>query len=177
MGDICRSFLAKGDEVDKVKTLKAFLEALKANGVTYNTKRVDSRLKIQKLVYLAQIFGVSSIEYEFNRYLRGAYSEELAEDYYRIDNVKVSNEDIEMFLNDEKFRKLVKFVKGKSGRWLEIAVEIIETEKVVDDLMKKGLLNGNREDVLVNMISNRKLVKQTYVKSVLNELRSLGDNE
>jgi len=158
--------------VDKVKTLKALLEALKANGVTYNTKRVDSRLKIQKLVYLAQIFGVSNIEYEFNRYLRGAYSEKLAEDYYRIDNVKVSNEDIEMFLNDERFRKLVKFVKGKSGRWLEIAVEIIETEKVVEDMMNRGLLNGSREDVLVNMISNRKLVKQTYVKSVLNELRS-----
>jgi len=158
--------------MDKVKTLKTFLEALKANGIEYNTKRLDSRLKIQKLVYLAQFFGVSNIEYEFNRYLRGAYSEELAEDYFKIDSVEVSNEDIERFLNDERFMKLVKFVKGKSGRWLEIAVEIIETEKVVEDLMKKGLLNGNREDVLVNMISNRKLVKQTYVKSVLNELRS-----
>jgi hypothetical protein len=56
MEDIYRSFLAKGETMDKVKTLKAFLEALKANGVTYNTKRVDSRLKIQKLVYLAQFF-------------------------------------------------------------------------------------------------------------------------
>jgi len=158
--------------VDKVKTLKALLEALKANGVTYNTKRVDSRLKIQKLVYLAQFFGVSSIEYEFNRYLRGAYSEELAEDYYRIDNVKVSNEDIERFLIDEKFKKLVKFVKGKSGRWLEIAVEIIETEKVVEDMMRRGLLNGSREDVLVDMVSDRKLVKKTYVKLILDELRS-----
>ena len=158
--------------VDKVKTLKALLEALKANGVTYNTKRVDSRLKIQKLVYLAQFFGVSNIEYEFNRYLRGAYSEELAEDYYRIDNVKVSNEDIERFLIDEKFKKLVKFVKGKSGRWLEIAVEIIETEKVVEDMMRRGLLNGSREDVLVDMVSDRKLVKKTYVKLILDELRS-----
>jgi len=159
--------------MEDVEMLKAFLEALKIKGIPYNTKRFDSRLKIQKMVYIGQFFNISGLNnYEFNKYLHGPYSEKLAEDYYTIDNIKADPQKIEKFLNDKNFQKFVKLVKGKNGKWLAVAAEIIDVKLSLKSPPPK-IRELFDEIKIIETVSERKLVPKSYVKSVLNELSNL----
>ncbi len=81
----------------------------------------QQRLKSQKVHYFAQLFGVSFF-YNYNLYLRGPYSPNLANDLYLIKNKKIKATD-EEFIPEEledKFKILKKFIKDKSIRDLEL---------------------------------------------------------
>ncbi|KON28981.1 hypothetical protein AC482_07405 [miscellaneous Crenarchaeota group-15 archaeon DG-45] len=74
----------------------------------------DSRVKLQKYVYLARNYGFNH-EYKFNLYIRGPYSKELAKDYYSITDETVNY--VRPRLNEDFYR----IINGKNTRWLELA--------------------------------------------------------
>jgi uncharacterized protein YwgA len=55
----------------------------------YNLASFQTRLRLQKAVYLMQSFG-ADLGYRYNWYIRGPYSSSLADDLYAIEPLKVS---------------------------------------------------------------------------------------
>ena len=69
---------------DRLAKLVAFLKTIEMKaGYKFNIEKLEDRLLIQKIVYIARYFGID-LGYEFDCYIRGAYSTELAEDYYKL---------------------------------------------------------------------------------------------
>jgi uncharacterized protein YwgA len=60
--------------------LNAYLTEL---GVPPRIKTLNDRIRVQKAIYLAQAAG-ADLDYDYNWYLRGPYSPELANDYYKL---------------------------------------------------------------------------------------------
>ena len=78
---------------------------------------LEDRLKMQKAVFLLRHLKVKPFRnYDFNMYLRGPYSPELASDYYRLEGVEpVEGADVE----------IIKWFVSHKPRWLEIASSIL----------------------------------------------------
>ncbi len=160
--------------MERLKILKVFLEALrKSIDFKFNVNSFDHRLKLQKLVYIAKSLGVPKLEYDFNLYLRGPYSPELADDYYNlVESVGICEDEVETLLSNEAFRKFAELVNGKDGLWLEIAATLIELKKVVDDLVRRELAKGDKDELLINLTINRKpFARREYVGEVLDKLK------
>lgn len=159
---------------ERLKTLGGFVEALrKTIGFNFNVNRFDHRLRLQKLVYLAKVLGVPRLDYNFNLYLRGPYSPQLAEDYYSLGGGLISEDEVLAFMNDKAFCKFTELVNGKDGTWLEIATTLIELKRVVDDMARLGLVEGDKEEALINLTRRRKpFVYRKYIKDVLDTLKS-----
>lgn len=87
----------------------------------------QDRLKLQKMVYLLQIFDIY-LGYNFTWYLRGPYCSVLATNGFALKEFynDVPNTDIK-FQNprtQERFEEFKKFVKGKDVDELEIAASL-----------------------------------------------------
>lgn len=85
----------------------------------------DGRLKTQKVHYLGQVLGITTV-YPFNLYIRGPYSPELSHDLFKLheSSAKITEQ---KFMADEleyKLKRLKGFVKEKSGRELELVVTL-----------------------------------------------------
>ncbi len=52
-------------------------------GVPPHIESLNDRIRVQKAIYLAQVAG-ADLGYDYNWYLRGPYSPELANDYYKL---------------------------------------------------------------------------------------------
>lgn len=63
------------------KVTAAVVAILKELGVALDTSSMESRIQMQKAIYLAQAIGVD-LGYRFGWYVRGPYSSALADDYY-----------------------------------------------------------------------------------------------
>jgi Uncharacterized conserved protein len=106
---------------EKLRNLVAFVNMLERSGIhKFNPDNFISRLRLQKYVYLARFFGFD-LGYVYNLYLRGPYSPDLAEDYYRLKERSKWEDLLIPIINFDKFAKLV---RGKDHRWLEIATTI-----------------------------------------------------
>ncbi len=153
--------------------LASFIEALRrTTGFDFNVNRFDHRLRLQKLVYLAKVLGVPRINYEFNLYLRGPYSPNLADDYYRLSRDDFDENIVRFFLNNSAFKKLANLTHGKDGTWLEIATTLIELKKVAERMIEIGFAKIDKEELLVTLTYRKKpFVSRKYVKDVLNELK------
>lgn len=70
----------------RVKRLAAVLETLaKATGRSFGHDTFGERLRTQKAIYLLKVLGIPAARrYDFNLYLRGPYSPDLAKDYFMI---------------------------------------------------------------------------------------------
>ena len=164
----------------RLRSLAGFVEALKeALSFKFNVNRFDHRLKLQKLVYIYKALGGNLLDYEFNLYLRGPYSPELADDYYHLSNSgmmeEVGGQQKEIFLQDKIFRALVNMAKDKDGTWLEIAATLLELKKVAESLAKLGITKEDFEMELVNLTYKRKpFASKNYIKTVLEELKKYG---
>ena len=81
----------------------------------------EQRLKSQKIYYLAQVFGISPV-YNFNLYLRGPYSPDLAYDLFKLKEkvIEIKSEEFVAEELEENFKSLKDFVKGKTTRQLEV---------------------------------------------------------
>ena len=133
--------------MEKLTKLARLIRTLENAGIyEFRIDTFGDRLKLQKIVYIAKYFGID-IGYSFNEYLRGPYSPELADDYYRLselwdtDTIK-SLEPI----NDENARKLIDFIKGRSTSELEgiatglMFLDILKRKGIKDkELLKKKL--------------------------------------
>ena len=113
----------------------------------FSMSEFDSRLKLQKMVYLLQAFGVY-LGYDFSWYLRGPYCTVLAANGFSLKDVyaKIPPRDIKF--DDKKsqktFEKFLKFVKDKSVDELEIAASLHylnQTCKIPDGQAKSDVEN------------------------------------
>ncbi len=70
--------------MNTIENLARFIKALENAGVyEFRISNFDDRLKLQKIVYIAKYFDID-LGYSFSEYLRGPYSPELADDYYKL---------------------------------------------------------------------------------------------
>lgn len=138
------------------KLLRSFIEFLERElGFTFDLDEFNSRLTLQKLVFIAQeIFGLR-LGYDFSIYLRGPYSRDLAYDYYHLPS---ESADLPLF-DREGFLNLV---RGKSMRWLEIASTVVAIYKATGDL-----------EWAITRTSKLKAVKEEEVRKIAEELRYL----
>ena len=81
----------------------------------------EHRIKSQKIQYFAQLFGVS-FRYNYNLYIKGPYSPELAHDLYEINQMKIKPIK-DHFIPDRlenRFFKLKSFIEDMNIRELEL---------------------------------------------------------
>ena len=102
-------------EENRFKRLVAFLKVLERKaGYKFTIKTFEDRVRLQKFVYLAKHFGID-LKYNFNLYIRGPYSSELADDYYKIerDYEGELSEVLDEFIPEEKVDTFIEFAKNK----------------------------------------------------------------
>lgn len=120
----------------------AFLKALEDRiGYKFSISSFEDRLKLQKIVYIAKYFGID-LGYHFDLYIRGPYSSELADDYYKIEYEfggelpKVSEKLVSKFARNENLLKFAETL-GRYHTNLYI-LELIATLLIY---MKKRSIN------------------------------------
>jgi uncharacterized protein YwgA len=113
--------MANEQEFKKVYDAALFAASVLKRLNSGNLETFEQRLKSQKIYYLAQVFGVSPA-YNFNLYLRGPYSPDLAHDLFKLKekNIEVKSDEFVAEELENKFKLLKEFVKGKTTRQLEI---------------------------------------------------------
>ena len=120
----------------------------------------ENRLKLQKLVYIAQsCFGLE-LGYSFTIYRFGPYSTMLADHYYDYLETNViigdGNIDLPEHFNQGRF---INMFSGKNGRWLELATTLIDSQKHVSGYDKtvetvSRIKPRYTKDEVVDMLNN-----------------------
>jgi len=151
--------------------LARFIKALENAGIyKFRIDEFDDRLKLQKIVYIAKYFDID-LGYTFNEYLRGPYSPELANDYYKLNKLWNSDElkDLKP-LDDERLKKLIEFLKDKSTNELEgIATGLM----FLDILRRKGVKDKDiLKRKLAILIESRKPFLSSIVDDIVNTVVS-----
>ncbi|MHA1369357.1 MAG: hypothetical protein ACTSRA_06545 [Promethearchaeota archaeon] len=98
----------------------------------------ETRLILQKLTYLCKSLGINLNKYEFNLYLNGPYSSDLANDYYKYSNFiptsnisyHPTNREIEVF--DKIKQHIINHPKFKSHR--SALLEATSTVMLLNDI-------------------------------------------
>ena len=162
---------------DRKIALKAFIEALKeCLDFDFNVSKFDHRLKMQKLVYLAKVMGVPNLNYDYSLYLRGPYSQALADDYYDLSHEKNLDsiaEETQKIMKNEAFKRFSELVKDKDGTWLEVATTTVELNKSIKRLVKAHIIDEkDRYNVLKKLIKNRKpFASRNLIEEIVGELK------
>ena len=119
--DLYKECLAKKANAN----IEPFLKMLYDNGLidcetNPRKAKLETRIKIQKFAYLAQeCFGLN-FHYTHMLYIYGPYSVELANDYYRIQDIRdIPTSDSELWPGKEAFLEFAK--QHNDVEWLEIA--------------------------------------------------------
>ena len=73
----------------KLVPFMKFLE--KEAGFRFDIDKFDSRLKLQKYVFIGKNFKLP-VKYHYSIYIRGPYSPTLADDYYEITSTDLESE-------------------------------------------------------------------------------------
>lgn len=123
--------------VNRLRRLEAFIKFLEDRlGYKFDVRKVENlknRFALQKYVFLARFFGLD-LGYRYSLHIYGPYSPELADDYFSIERPRGG---IKL---DFKEKEFVKFVKGRSWIWLEIASTILHIHKYNKGIDKERLL-------------------------------------
>jgi uncharacterized protein YwgA len=123
------------------------------------------RLKVQKAAYLLKYLNVSPFNrYDFNLYIHGPYSPELAREYY---NLEIGNEiraEDKMPEISNEHLELLRWFIDHDDRWLEIATSILIVREQYPELKYNDVYNILRS-------SKPWLTKEEY-KKVYDELKS-----
>ncbi|HDD57410.1 MAG TPA: hypothetical protein ENF43_02715 [Thermoplasmatales archaeon] len=91
--------------------LAKFIELLRRENIhDFDVDKFDSRIRLQKYVYIAKNFFDIDLGYNFGLYIRGPYSTDLADDYYSIGEIP-SNELPDSLIDMKKFEKFREFIK------------------------------------------------------------------
>lgn len=103
----------------RLEKLASFIKTLEDEGIyRFNIKEFENRLKLQKLVYIAKFFEID-LGYSFSDYLRGPYSPELADDYFKLSEKWYAYRKSVNKIDSLNFRKFIEFVRNKSTEELE----------------------------------------------------------
>ncbi|MDD9809911.1 MAG: hypothetical protein OXU25_08885 [Thaumarchaeota archaeon] len=123
------------------------------------------RIKTQKLVYMAQRkFGLE-FRYSHSLHLYGPYSVGLANDYFRIHDIRdMPSGGLEGWTKKEDFLKFA--ISHNDVRWLEIAATLIFTLEVY--------LKGDRGRLLERVQEIKRDFSKEYIEQVYTELVSVG---
>ncbi len=101
----------------------SFLKKSKLLSENFNIKKnLSSRFYVQKYVYLAKHFGLD-LGYNYNLYVKGPYSSDLALDYYS-DNFQTTV-DVKNIFPGFRQEEYLKLVSGKTEHWLELGTTLI----------------------------------------------------
>lgn len=141
-----------------------------------------SRFRIQKCMFIAQHLGLEK-KYEYKRYLRGPYSAQLANDYYDLANISISQDDDNLnseFKRSECLKIMNRYDKDDDNNaWLEIATTLIHTATKKTDQNKlvsfaTTFIRTNKKtdkNKLIDFVSTVKIqYSQSYIERVLGEV-------
>jgi len=122
---------------------------------------IDERLKVQKAVFLLKHLGFPPFkDYEFGTYLRGPYSPTLAEDYYKLRDVKP----IPIDLGEKK--DLLAWFIAHTTEWLEVSASIIS---IMDRYPKIS-----DEEIYKMLLISKPWVKEEEFRNIIKDLKSKG---
>lgn len=111
----------------------------RATGRRFDPRTFAGRLRIQKAVYLLKALGHPvARHYCYNMYLRGPYSPQLTQDYYRLVETDVRPEDVGI---DPRMLSVVNDAVRAGDSFLEAAA-------TVHSIYKTNAPVGDREDIL-----------------------------
>ncbi len=137
--------------------LLSFIRMLEERGIfRFDLDSFESRLRLQKYVYLARPFGLR-LGYGYSLYIRGPYSPELARDYYALSG-DVEGEPLPEGFRAEEF---LEFVRGRDERWLEAASTL---------LMLAEESPGDLEWVLSRTSELKPWADEGWLREILEEL-------
>lgn len=119
----------------------------------------EYRLKVQKAVFLLRHLGMKPFtNYNFNLYLSGPYSPDLATDYYELKGVGPAS----VNLGDTEV-KLLKWFTSHPMDWLEVASSILS--------IKESYPTIGDEEVYSVLHLSKPWVTETSFKRIMGELR------
>ena len=129
-------------------------------------KRRSNRFKIQKYVFLANMFG-AGLPYEHDTYLYGPYSSSLGEECREL--ARGQRERYERANHDGlpgsfDTHGFLDAVYAKDNWWLEVATCLIARNRLYTD----------REDLLENVLSFKGHYGRRFISNVLSDLEALG---
>ncbi|MGL6299004.1 MAG: hypothetical protein ACRC1M_07555 [Methanobacteriaceae archaeon] len=163
------------EDIDKLINFIKFLN--NELGFSFNIDIFNHRLKLQKYVFLAKVFGWNH-NYDYSLYIRGPYSPELAEDYYKIStkkkvksldilsssNYSPSNYSInELDLNTNGF---ITLVRDKNISYLEVATTMLSLYSAYTTKFK-----NNIDELIEDTYSMKPNVSKNLINKVAYELR------
>ncbi|WP_202320005.1 hypothetical protein [Archaeoglobus neptunius] len=168
-------------EDKRLLKLAKFVKLLKEAKIhDFKIKSFESRLRLQKYVYIAkELFGMS-LDYPFNLYLRGPYSPTLADDYYRLPTFEGDLSKVRY--GKEKFEKFKEFVKDKTSTELEIIATTHFVWKSNKHLLNSGTYSKERLEELVirkvlnlkgDLIVGFKRPSEDLVREILKEIQNI----
>jgi len=130
-----------------------------------NSAPLNTRIKVQKMVYLAQRrFGLE-FRYSHSLHLYGPYSVGLANDYFRIRDIcDTPSGGLEGWKKKGEFLEFVKMHNGED--WLEIASTLIFTHDVY--------LKGKQDELLERVQGIKRRFSRDYIRQVHGELVEAG---
>ncbi len=106
----------------RARYLKGLFERL---GISFSIDTFEDRLRMQKLVYMLQLNKHLNafLGYDFNMYLAGPYSPELADAYYYIERNDIEGEPIHI---DQEAKEYARYIDSLSSELLELIATLIE---------------------------------------------------
>jgi uncharacterized protein YwgA len=119
-----------------------------ANIQDHNHNGFNSRLRLQKLVFIAQSRFNLPEKYFYSLYKHGPYSPKLTDDSYELDLTSLEEFQEEMDRYNDSYSlpsgfnqdKFVTLLLDKNNDWLEIASTLIEIKDNTDDIEKSSLI-------------------------------------
>ncbi|MFY9870141.1 MAG: hypothetical protein WAK17_10515 [Candidatus Nitrosopolaris sp.] len=145
--------------------LAGFVKALENRGLLdfnilgESEEHINNRLKIQKYVYLVKYYGLD-MHYDYNMYLLGPCSQQLAWDYYSLaKNPEKYGNAMKATTRDQFFE----LVRNRNSEWLEVASTLLSLREYFRD----------RESLLNRTANMKERIPFETVLSVLNELEHL----
>ena len=131
----------------------------------------SDKLKIQKIAYLAQTYGVD-LDYPFEWYIRGPYCRQVSEHVHEIINAKTRHTDF-AGLDESKIIKFGELLRPyiNDTDWLEIAGSLVY-------LRNENYAEMPLEDILGHLIEDLifgyKNFDEGLVRSVITEMSRMG---
>jgi uncharacterized protein YwgA len=144
--------------------LSGFLKFMGLDRNKIVSGKLENRIKAQKFVYFGKKLGLP-LSYDFDLYLYGPYSTELADDYYNMSEDEWKSGTIDV---PESIEKALHYLRGNDALFLEIAATLDSIRTV-----NSGVGDNKLIDVVSKLKSTRlseKSKDRNYLRDVLSEL-------
>ena len=156
----------------KLITLKLVLDELQQSS---DISDMNQRLRIQKIIYLSQLFDAADLGYRYNWYIKGPYSPSLTQDYYALGEAISGHDrsfaDRELLASVKRALKKAKKLLEKPAdveldevRWFELLASL--------DYLKR--VSGYDDNKAVETIQTYKPYLSGAVATALEHLKRLA---